>query len=73
MSHGPQRTIEIPPHWWKQLEEECRSRCIENVEQLCKDSPRLSARTIRNAEKQRPDDPSVFPATGPVARLPDQP
>lgn len=52
MSRGQQRTIDIPAHWWKHLEQECKTRGIENVEELCQGFPRLlSARTIRNAEK----------------------
>lgn len=52
MSRGQQRKITIPPHWWIKLEEECKSRGIENVEQLCASRPGfLNPRTIRNAEK----------------------
>jgi len=51
MSRGPQKAIDIPAHWWKQLEQECKKRGIENVDQLCEQKTLLSAKTIKKAEK----------------------
>jgi hypothetical protein len=52
MSQGPQKHITIPPHWWEKLDEECRTKGIEDEDQLCARKPGvLHVRTIKNAKR----------------------
>jgi len=51
MSRGKQKTIKIPPHWWKKLAAECKAKGHRDYADLCTKKPGIiTAKTIRNAE-----------------------